>query len=270
MNTQPEYSTDMPVGEILRQAREHYGQSLEDVEKNLRIRAVQLYAVEQGDDEKLPGRVYAIGFVRSYSEYLGFDPDRMVELYKRQSAGKKTDPKLDFPVAASDSRLPGPVLMGISVVVLLGLLIGYFGMSGDDVTKKVNEIPAVEDVMGSQKQAAIGSRVISDEPLGPPAPAEISAEESVKQKGIILNVVENSWVQIQDASGKKLVSQVLKEGDQYFVPDRPDLTMSIGNAAGVEIVVSGMKIPPLGPRGQVRRNISLDMKALKALAQDSQ
>ncbi|MFN3700448.1 MAG: helix-turn-helix domain-containing protein, partial [Alphaproteobacteria bacterium] len=64
-----EFHTDMPVGEILRRGREHYGQSLEDVERNLRIRAIQLHALETGNIEQLPGKAYALGFVRSYSEY---------------------------------------------------------------------------------------------------------------------------------------------------------------------------------------------------------
>ena len=268
MNDQPEYNTDMPVGEILRQAREHYGQTLTDVEKNLRIRASQLKAVEDSDHERLPGRVYAIGFVRSYAAYLGFDPDKMVDLYKRQSAGKRVDPKLDFPVAAADSRLPGPSII-IGSLVFLMLLIGvYLIYTNAEEQTTVNEVPTVAEVQEiQQEQVKIGSRVIAEQPMGPPAPKEVTAEETQQERGIILNVVENSWVEIQDAGGKKLVSQVLQEGDQYFVPDRPDLTMSIGNAAGVEIVIDNMKIPPLGPRGQVRRNISLDVETLKALAQ---
>ena len=78
------YRTDMPVGEVLRRAREHYGQSLRDVERNLRIRASQLAHLENGEYSALPGRVYVIGFIRSYSEYLGLNGDEMVNLYKRQ------------------------------------------------------------------------------------------------------------------------------------------------------------------------------------------
>ncbi|PZO78204.1 MAG: DUF4115 domain-containing protein, partial [Micavibrio aeruginosavorus] len=80
------------MGEILRRTRVHYGQSLQQIEGVLRIRASQLDALEQGDVSQLPGRVYAIGFVRSYSEYLGLDGDKMVHLFKEQSVGKQKKP----------------------------------------------------------------------------------------------------------------------------------------------------------------------------------
>ncbi|MFN3701200.1 MAG: RodZ domain-containing protein, partial [Alphaproteobacteria bacterium] len=97
--------------------------------------------------------------------------------------------------------------------------------------------------------------------------SQSAATTQQDQQGIILNVNENSWVEIRDMTGKAIVSRVLKAGDQYFVPDRPDLRMSLGNAVGVEIVVDGKTLPPLGRRGEVKRNIALDSASLKALAQ---
>ncbi|MBU0859077.1 MAG: helix-turn-helix domain-containing protein, partial [Alphaproteobacteria bacterium] len=90
--------TDMTVGEILRRTRLHYGQSLTDVESILRIRAAQLQALEDGRIDLLPGRVYAIGFVRAYAEYLGLDGEKMVHLFKAQ-AGNPPRPRaeLHFP-----------------------------------------------------------------------------------------------------------------------------------------------------------------------------
>ena len=63
-----EFHTDMPVGEILRRSREHYGQSLEQVEQNLRIRASQLYALENGQVDQLPRITRAHYLVHSMSQ----------------------------------------------------------------------------------------------------------------------------------------------------------------------------------------------------------
>ena len=135
---------DLPVGEILRRARMHYGQSLEDIARIIRIRASQLEAIEQGQLEQLPGRVYAIGFVRSYSEYLGLDGDQMVHLFKRQSVGNQTKPELTFPVPASESKLPNLYVVGGSVcgVILLLALWGY--IQGTNNTAQ--DIAAIPDV----------------------------------------------------------------------------------------------------------------------------
>src|SRR5688572_20077124 len=103
----PHFQTDLSVGEILRRTRLHYNQTLPDIERALRIRASQLEALENGNYDQLPGRVYVIGFIRSYSEYLGLDGDKMVHLFKTQSGGKVAQPaSLGFQVPASDTKMP--------------------------------------------------------------------------------------------------------------------------------------------------------------------
>ena len=294
--------TDMAVGEILRRTRTHYGQSLQDIERALRIRASQIEAIENGDLEKLPGRVYAIGFVRSYAEYLGLDGDKIVDLFKAQSGGKSVTPELHFPVTASDSKTPPFWLVGVSLAVAFLLVIGWWMMQGGDrsVVDEVPEVPATMKTGTLQQpppESELAAAEIPPPPETPPssgtvvspqdvepssattapsaapvaetttttasAPAKAPEPSAATKQDIILNIKENSWVEIRDDSGKTLVSRVLKAGDKYFVPDRPDLKISLGNAAGVELEVEGQKLKPLGAKGVVKKNIPLDAASLK-------
>ena len=270
------YYTDMGVGDILRRTREHHGQSLEDIERAIRIKAPQIEAIETGDVENLPGRVYAIGFVRSYSEYLGLDGDKMVKLFKSQSGGRATKPQLDFPVGASESKIPPLWVVGLSLVLVVLALVGWWSAQETD-RSSVREIPPVPaELQVELTDINTGPEILQDEvgPLEdvealPPETTTVTVEEELvaeppAPKGILLTMIENSWVEIKDENGKSLVSRVLKAGDQYFVPDRPDLTMSLGNSGGVEVQVDGELIDFLGERGQVQRNISLDAATLKS------
>ena len=47
-----------------------------------------------------------------------------------------------------------------------------------------------------------------------------------------------------------------------MVPDRPDLVLWTGNAGGVEVIVDGAPLPPLGPEARVVRDVSLQPQAL--------
>lgn len=263
------YYTDMPVGEILRRARMHYGQSLREVEKILRIRASQIEAIEEGRYDTLPGRVYAIGFIRAYSDYLGLDADRMVQLFKIQSGGKTSRPILHFPAGVADSKTAPFWLILISVIA-----IGFFVMLwyADEGEKELSlhEIPRFSSPI---KQSDSATPAFSDMPLpgqaapmGPFLPAEPSVAqiEDVETGGIILNVLENSWVEIRDESGNQIVSRVLKAGERYYVPDdRPDLSMSLGNAGGVSIELNGAILSPVGQPGEVLRDLPLEAESLK-------
>ena len=74
----------------------------------------------------------------------------------------------------------------------------------------------------------------------------------------MLHAVEDSWVQIRDRKEALLLTRVLRSGDTYYVPDRDGLTLLTGNAGGIAIEVDGVALAPLGPTGEVRRQIALD------------
>ena len=73
------------VGAQLRAQREQNGFSVEEVAQRLRIRLAHLQSIEHGRFDDLPGRIYAIGFIRSYAEFLDLDGQSVVELYKQET-----------------------------------------------------------------------------------------------------------------------------------------------------------------------------------------
>ena len=76
------------VGQDLRAARLRRGDDLATVSRSLKIRKDHLEAVEEDNFNGLPGKTYAIGFVRSYSGYLGLDSAKIVERYKLEISGR--------------------------------------------------------------------------------------------------------------------------------------------------------------------------------------
>ncbi|NCC21450.1 MAG: helix-turn-helix domain-containing protein [Alphaproteobacteria bacterium] len=283
-----EYYTDMPVGEILRRARLHYGQTLEDIERALRIRAVQLEAIETGNVERLPGRVYAIGFVRSYSEYLGLDGDQMVQLFKSQSLDAKAAPELHFPAPASESKIPGPWVIASSIAGLVLVFVLWSFLSGgkgepetsvppvpQEVRAQVSDLPAVDpnairmthgDPVSSQvEDPAVAPEQPVPQVEEPPAEPEAADVPPIDpEHRVIIEVTERSWVEIRDRQGRIILSRVLPAGNSYFVPrDREDLLLATGNAGGLVVTVDGEPMPSFGQAGEVRRNIPLSADALK-------
>lgn len=241
--------TDLSVGEILRRTREYYGQSLPEVEVNLRIRASQLEAIENLDLEKLPGRVYAIGFVRAYSEYLGLDGDKMVHLFKAQSVGKRVKPQLKFPVTFSETKTPNIQIVLFSMVATI-LLIAYWTVFYTP-TKYVEHIPPVPEALKKSNAPILKAALETPSEDGLKA---VSEEETGK---IELVISEDSWIEIKNAKGEAVVSQVLKPGDKYIVPEKEGYSVSTGNAGGVSIFINDKKVKTLGKSSEVKRNIPL-------------
>src|SRR6516164_9329803 len=103
--------------------RERRGLALATVEQETRIPARRLTALEEERFDLLPERIYALGFLRTYAEYLGLDPQPYVdELSARLPAEDAQDTPPLLP-AASRSRVvrPAVVVAGtllVSVVVI--------------------------------------------------------------------------------------------------------------------------------------------------------
>ncbi|MGD9932620.1 MAG: helix-turn-helix domain-containing protein [Dehalococcoidia bacterium] len=71
------------IGSRLVRAREARGLTLEDAERDTRISRRYLEALESEQFEVIPAPVYARGFLRSYSQYLGMDPQELLLLFPR-------------------------------------------------------------------------------------------------------------------------------------------------------------------------------------------
>ncbi|MXV44574.1 DUF4115 domain-containing protein [Saccharibacter sp. 17.LH.SD] len=66
------------VGETLRARREQLGWQIDDVASHLKMRPSVVEALEKDDYEKLPGKAYVLGFIRSYAAFLNLDAAPLV------------------------------------------------------------------------------------------------------------------------------------------------------------------------------------------------
>lgn len=73
------------IGERLIQAREERGLTLEDAERDTRISRRYLQALEDEAFDVIPAPVYARGFLRSYSQYLGLETAPLLARFPEQA-----------------------------------------------------------------------------------------------------------------------------------------------------------------------------------------
>src|SRR3954467_4773240 len=71
------------VGAALRRAREIRGITLDEAARDTKLRPEQLEALEGESFEDLGDAVYARAMLRTYSQYLGLKPDRVLSVYTK-------------------------------------------------------------------------------------------------------------------------------------------------------------------------------------------
>jgi cytoskeleton protein RodZ len=98
-------ATTNGVGPALRAARRALGLSLAQASRDTRIRVHYLQALEREDFPAIRGDVYARGFLRTYSSYLGLDPEAMLQTYSRAVPPATTPAPSPVPKAVQQGGL---------------------------------------------------------------------------------------------------------------------------------------------------------------------
>lgn len=139
------------VGTTLRRARESFGEDLRAVAETLKIRYVYLQAIEEERYKDLPGATYAVGFIRTYADYLSLDSKVLVDLFKAEVEGLDRKTELVFPTPVPESRIPGGALILISLLLVV-IAYGGWAYLSEEGGEVVDLIPPVPDRL----QALVG------------------------------------------------------------------------------------------------------------------
>jgi cytoskeleton protein RodZ len=131
------------VGAQLRQVRLERREELDDVAQHLRIKATYLFGIEQGDLSMMPGRTYALGFLRSYADYLGFDGSDLINQIKSTVADLTDKTRLRIRTPLPESRLPKTPILVLSLAAIAGIYAGwsYLHHGGQMMIETVAEVP---------------------------------------------------------------------------------------------------------------------------------
>ncbi len=197
---------ELRLGDIMRGERATLGKSLLDVQRELKIKATYIAAIENSDPSVFETPGFIAGYVRSYARYLGLDPEWAYANFCREgnfsvahgmsaaASGKKAvkseagkaGGKKDMFEAPTTPFVPNtesifsriePGALGSTFVLLA--LIGFIGWGGWSILQEVQRVqftpvdqtPGVASNVGDLVGGAgITVADSSDVDLAPPAP----------------------------------------------------------------------------------------------------
>lgn len=83
-------STDVHIGQALRQARETLDLGVDDIAQATHVRSTFIDALERLDLAPLPAGPFAVGYVKAYARALGLEPDAVVARFKKEAPVEDT------------------------------------------------------------------------------------------------------------------------------------------------------------------------------------
>jgi len=266
------------VGQILAEERKERNLTLKQVADQIHIRQRYLMDLEEGQLADLPGFVYVFGFIRTYARLLHLDGEELI----RRIKGLPNLPDYErshVPAPINSREEPDfPVLIVSIALVFVIAVVGYFFLKPAPVPVPksqetpvnpffIKEKPSGVQSPGQDDNTPSGTTPSNDHLIQAPNIAPIQEEVSTPAKGLssyaprkklTLKAKEPSWVEIRDEADRIIFMKVMKSGEEYVVPDKPGITISTGNAGGLDIFLGETKLSPLGAHGDVKRGIRLE------------
>jgi cytoskeleton protein RodZ len=215
------------IGSSLREARVRQGLDFPELEQLTKIRPKYLRALEDERFEILPAPTYVRGFLRSYADALGLDPQPFVDEYNSRFTVGDDDvvirarqaPRPTRGHAERESRIAVVALAGIAIVTALVIAAWRFGG------------PDGETVPGLETQ----------QPVTTGAVATGSAR-------LVLRAVRgDSWMEVRtgSAAGRLLYSGTLERGQtKTFEGRRLHLALAMPANVSVRLGGSPAVLPP--------------------------
>lgn len=254
------------LGPYLRQMRESKGVSLDEIARATRVGRRHLEALEAEEQDELPAPVFVKGFIRAYCGFLSTPADEALVRY-RELSGEAPPLSHAAPAGrARPSRMGGPVAVSlILVLVLAGALVAVnLGLRsapprslGRAPGKQAEPGPAADKARSAVAPAP--SETAAAMPATPvPAAAPAAAGPVVVAEGqrLVVRAVEPTWVRVQTDHGTA-VEEILPAGAVRELKSQTRFVLTVGNAAGLELTLNGQRLPPLGGRGAVIRELVL-------------
>lgn len=288
-----EFDDAQNVGELLRNTRLKKGKTLGDVSKDLCIRKVYLEAIENLDTKNLPQMPYGLGFVRSYSEYLGLNSARIVQAYRQAAYADEGKEIINEENAASAPEYNGPGLLHICIglIGIAAVFVIWSGVSSYNQSKQIPEEKEVlesdvvpepviieendaslsemgiddavnneessENLQNSEQEASVEGAEKKVEKTEPEPIAEEKNEDvdAVASPRVQIVLSGPSWLELKQGN-KVLLSGIYSKGFKYDVPNEMGFIVSVGRYYNVDFYIDG-KLTKIAS-AMKQTNISLD------------
>ncbi len=216
------------AGRKLTEARRQLGLSLDEVADRIRVRREFLQALEDMNIKLLPGKAYALAFLRSYARALGLDEKVIVDQFQDESALSREDAHRQIRDPSSRPNRERPWMAAAVLAVVAAALVGWRMVERDGATEETRETSALAQGPAAAAPAATAARA---RPI------------------LEIRAVSEAWLEARGPDGTVFLSRTLRAGDVYRPDPSPGWTLHARDGGAFELYVDGASAGLLGVPG---------------------
>jgi cytoskeleton protein RodZ len=217
------------AGRKLAEARAQRGWGLDEVAERIRVRREFLAALEDMNIKLLPGRAYALAFLRSYARELGIDERAIIQQFQEESALTREDVTKQIRTPSSKPHKDRPWVWAAAVAVLLSGLVGFRAF------QLANQPSQSAEVAAPAQQRA--------------APEHASFEADAEPRVVEIRAIADGRLEARGPDGTVFFFRTLRAGEVYRPDPSPGWTLHARDGGAFELFVNGAPAGLLGTPG---------------------
>ncbi len=242
-NRQPPWESSNPgegvtFGAWLRRERELRKVNLRDISDATNISIHYLEALEENRFDILPAPIFARGFLRQYSRYVGLDPDEVLNSYLTAHGEAASEEELSAPPRQQRRDWVSGLLLALLVAALLAA---------------VAVLALYLERRGDRAEPAAALPPIAAPPPPEPLPAAAATHPAVLDPPpplvVTLDFQGECWVEAT-VDEERPLSQLHVQGESLRLEAQQRVLLALGDPAAVRIEVNGepyrLAAPPAG------------------------
>lgn len=246
--SQGQDNESMSFGTWLRRQRELREISLREIADVTKISMRYLEALEQDRFDVLPAPVFARGFLREYSSYVGLDPDEVVNTYitAQQEQDGEEVPEPSVAKQKPSLEWTSGLLLLLLVVALLALVAFLAFYAERTRGEEAGPPPPIA-----------APPVVTP----PPPPVETRSDTPLAPLVVTMDFTEDCWVEAM-VDGDRRPSLLQVQGESMRIEATQAVHLTLGNPNGVRVEVNGLPYPVEPVPGRAVSNVEIDLASL--------
>ena len=263
-------------GAIVRAQRETRGLTRQDIADTLNLGVRVVEDIETENWARLPAAAFTRGYLRAYAKLLDIDPDTVVSAFDAAVSRGETRSAVVTSMQRSHRRgladmsqkHPGAVLTGAVAVVICAVVIVLWavwpnvGVKEAVVAKQpagpaetaipkpaqasaTTESPAAAESAAAPAVIASATAGVAASAAAAPGSHNDQGAHRITSDGndrLKFAFTDDCWVEIKDAQGSSIYSDLSKSGDALELIGRPPFHILLGNAPAVTLAFNGERV----------------------------
>ena len=242
-------------GAHLKAAREAKGLAVEEIAEALHLHKRQIAALESDDYGYFSAPIFVTGYIRNYARLLGIDPEPLLASFGHHAPQA---PAVRAELTATSipmkrDRLTNPSWGVTALVATVVILLTVWALGRHPATKPSleAETPAAAPSSEASSTSAppaepAGAASAEPEPASPalapatgPSIRPSTPSNSAAGVEVVFTFKGDSWVEVSDATGRRLAARMGRMGDEVKLRGQPPFDVLLGNASAVAVEYNG-------------------------------